>query len=253
MARTDRPGRWADSHRRRRDEGGALTPAVIVMAVGLLLLGGLVTDGGRQLNAKLQAESTAEEAARAGANMLDLREKQAVLDHEMATAAVDEYCEVARSNDSRIDICEVDDFGRDGNKETDWVSVRVTMNVKALLFGIIGQNELQVDVTARSSPVQAVLDPYNDVNLNPFSPTPDYPSLPVPTADDTPLPTAVPIPTVTSPPVPTVTSPSRPTDRPPPIPTDTTPPPPPPAGTTIQTTISSTNPTQVQPSPPATP
>jgi len=46
--------------RRRRSEHGALTPAVTVMAIGLLLLGGLVTDGGRQLNAKVRAEATAE-------------------------------------------------------------------------------------------------------------------------------------------------------------------------------------------------
>lgn len=225
----------------------------MVMAVGLLLLGGLVTDGGRQLNAKLQAESTAEEAARAGANMLDLRQKQAEIDRDMATAAVDAYCQVARSQDDRIDICEVVEFGRDGNKETDWVSVRVTMNVKALLFGIIGQNELSVDVTAQSSPVQAVLDPNNDIALEVFSPSPEYPSFPVPTADDTPSPTAVPVPTGY-----TTQVCGQSTTLPLTVGVDcsvttTVEPPPPPPGKTVTTTIYSTYPTVVPPFPPATP
>lgn len=162
---------------RRRDQRGALTPAVIVMALGLLLLGGLVTDGGRQLNAKLQAQSTAEEAARAGANMLDLRRQEARIDPDTATDAVNAYCDVAKANDSQIDECGVDEFGRDRNKEADWVSVRVTMKVPALLFGIIGVNELTVDVSAQASPVQAIAKPYEDANLNPIQPTADYPTI----------------------------------------------------------------------------
>ena len=50
---------------RTRDERGSLAPAVPVIAMFLLLLGGLGVDGSRQLNARGQAVAFAEEAARA--------------------------------------------------------------------------------------------------------------------------------------------------------------------------------------------
>src|SRR5262245_46898393 len=102
------------------DERGALTPAVIVMAVGLLLLGGLVTDGGRQLNARLRAEAAAEEAARAGSTMLDLRETDAVIDPEKARQAVDRYCTLAREQDDTITTCELSDIGHEKDKNFDF-------------------------------------------------------------------------------------------------------------------------------------
>jgi len=243
---------------RSRDERGALTPAVIVMALGLLLLGGLVTDGGRQLNAKLQAQSTAEEAARAGATMLDLRQQEARIDKDTATDAVNAYCDVAKENDSRIDECGVDEFGRDENKEADWVSVRVTMKVPALLFGIIGVNELNVDVSAQASPVQAIAKPYQDANLNPIQPTADYPTItpnvsttsgtaatsqPVPIDYTTflcDLETVVPLTVGLSCMTSTIVLPSPPPPPPPPPP-----PSPPPPPTTITTTVFSTFPTNV--------
>ncbi len=224
---------------------------MIVMAVGLLLLGGLVTDGGRQLNAKLAAEATAEEAARAGAAMLDLREQLARIDPDLATEAVEAYCAVAMENDERIDECEVEDFGRDTNKHTDIISVRVTMSVDALLFGIIGVNELRVDVTAEASPVRAVAAPGEDFNINPFTPTPDYPTLTVdiPTTEGTPS-VSAPVPTEYTTELCGVTT---------ALPltvgltcgvTTTTQEPPPPPGTTITSTVFSTHPTSVPPFPP---
>lgn len=237
---------------RRRDQRGALTPAVIVMALGMLLLGGLVTDGGRQLNAKLAATSTAQEAARAGANMLDQREQVAVIDPEKATEAVEAYCTVARENDSRIDVCEVERIGKEENAEkiTYIIQVRVTMKVQAFLFGIIGQNELAVDVTADASPIQAVKAPGEDIVLDPFTPTPDFPTRTIdPPTDPAPSPTSNPVPDEYTTEVCGVTT---------AVPltigiscsvTTTTRPPPPPPAETITTTVFSPYPTSVAPFP----
>lgn len=55
----------------RRNESGQVTAFVVTMMSSLLLLGGLVFDGGNTLAAKRQAINEAEAAARAGAQALD--------------------------------------------------------------------------------------------------------------------------------------------------------------------------------------
>lgn len=165
--------------RRRRDEHGALTPAVMVMAIGLLLLGGLVTDGGRQLNAKLRAQATAEEAARAGANMIDLAEADPVLDQEAATTAANTFCAQAKSEDPLITDCAVSDFGNDPNKHVDWIEVRVRVEIDATLFGLIGVNTLYAEATERASAVQGITEPGNDVFGPSDNPSIVYPSNPI--------------------------------------------------------------------------
>lgn len=55
----------------RRAERGSTAVFLAVLAVPLLLLFGLVLDGGRALEAKLRAKDAAAEAARAGANNCD--------------------------------------------------------------------------------------------------------------------------------------------------------------------------------------
>jgi len=140
-----------------------LTPAVVVMAVGLLLLGGLVTDGGRQLNAQMRAQATAEEAARAGAAALKPFEAAAVVDREGAFAAVGEYCDQAAEHDDTISSCRMADVARDAGTDTWYVSVRVRTRVDALLFGIIGVHSLDSDATARASAVLGVNDPTDEL------------------------------------------------------------------------------------------
>jgi Putative Flp pilus-assembly TadE/G-like len=181
---------------RRRSESGALTPAVMVMALSLLLLGGLVTDGGRQLNIKLRAEATADEAARAGAIMIDQRLPGAVLDHTLAAREVTTYCRIAQQEDPTISMCEVSGFGHDANTDADWISVRVQVTESSLLFGIIGLSELHADTTQQASPVQAIVDPFNDPLSPSYSPTIVYPTVtvdpPKTTGSDV---TSVPVPT----------------------------------------------------------
>jgi hypothetical protein len=56
---------------RSRGDRGSSAAFLAVLAVPLLLLFGLVLDGGRALEAKLQAKDAAAEAARAAANVCD--------------------------------------------------------------------------------------------------------------------------------------------------------------------------------------
>lgn len=55
----------------RKNESGQVTAFVVTMMSALLLMGGLVFDGGKTLTAKRQAINEAEAAARAGAQSLD--------------------------------------------------------------------------------------------------------------------------------------------------------------------------------------
>jgi putative Flp pilus-assembly TadE/G-like protein len=149
----------AARHRRKEDQRGALTPAVVVMALGLLLLGGLVTDGGRELNAQLQARAFAEEAARAGANPLVLTQKQPTIDRTKSMAEVAEFCAVARKESKEITSCGVTGFGsvKDANGQpVSYVKVTVEMALKTTLFGIIGIHTLHVSETATASDVEGI-------------------------------------------------------------------------------------------------
>ena len=51
-------------------DGGAVTVFVVVLAAALLVMAGLVIDGGYALAAREEATNTAEQAARAGADAL---------------------------------------------------------------------------------------------------------------------------------------------------------------------------------------
>jgi len=65
MRRRTRRGAGGDHER------GALTLMLAVLMVALLALAGLVIDGGRKLNENASADAIAQEAARAGAGMVN--------------------------------------------------------------------------------------------------------------------------------------------------------------------------------------
>lgn len=60
------------SARRRRDERGTATAFVVGMAITLLACAGLVVDGGTALNARMKLADEVEQAARAGAQQIDV-------------------------------------------------------------------------------------------------------------------------------------------------------------------------------------
>lgn len=76
-------------------EAGQITAFVVIFAAALLLLGGLVIDGGYMLAGKRRAEAEADAAARAGAQAISLdtyrRTGVVVLDPTATDAAAHEY------------------------------------------------------------------------------------------------------------------------------------------------------------------
>jgi Flp pilus assembly protein TadG len=80
---------------RSREERGAVTAFVVGFMLALLLLAGLVVDGGNVLAARREAANVAEAAARAGAQALDTRAARtssgAPLDSDVAQTRAKNY------------------------------------------------------------------------------------------------------------------------------------------------------------------
>jgi hypothetical protein len=88
--------RAADRARRRcRGEEGTVTAFVVIFTLALILLAGLVVDGGLTLAARVQAIDEAQAAARAGAQAIDLATYRAdgplVLQSDQARQAALDY------------------------------------------------------------------------------------------------------------------------------------------------------------------
>lgn len=58
--------------RRRDSERGAFTAVVVVLFVALMVLAGLVVDGGNAINARQKIADDVEQAARLGADQIDI-------------------------------------------------------------------------------------------------------------------------------------------------------------------------------------
>lgn len=77
-----------------RDDRGSVTAMWAILALSLLVLGGLVYDGGQVLTARREANNLARQAARAGAQQVDedsLRLGAPTLDAVAAEAAAREF------------------------------------------------------------------------------------------------------------------------------------------------------------------
>jgi hypothetical protein len=125
---------------RRLDESGMVTVFVVTMTMALLLLAGLVVDGGAVLAARRQAIDVAEQAALAGAQgirVADVRTGLApALDPALAAAAAEAYLEqVGRDGDVRV-------VGND-------VEVTVSIERPMLILGLAGVGD--VTVTGRAN------------------------------------------------------------------------------------------------------
>lgn len=80
---------------RRLDDRGSISAFVAVIAIALVAVAGLVYDGGQILTAQARARDLAANAARAGAQEIDLdtlrAEQRVVLDPDRATSAAFDY------------------------------------------------------------------------------------------------------------------------------------------------------------------
>ncbi|MGL5811294.1 MAG: pilus assembly protein TadG-related protein [Nocardioides sp.] len=155
-------GSWWPRHSRRgaRDERGSLAPAVPVVAFALLLLGGLGIDGSRQLNARGQAVAFAEEAARAGAQGVDIDADELVLDPTLARDRVADYCVRVAGLDQVagcrfVRIQEVS--GSDPRRIV--VVAEVRTSIETSLLGLVGVRRLTASATGQARPVEGVDEP----------------------------------------------------------------------------------------------
>jgi hypothetical protein len=141
-----------------RDERGSIAPAVPVIAMALLLLGGLGIDGSRQLNARGEAVAFAEEAARAGAQGVDVTASDLRLDRALAEERVRSYC--ARVEQlGQVESCEfvrIEPVSDDDPRDL-VVVTHVELQIEASLLGMIpGVDTLTASASARARPYEGI-------------------------------------------------------------------------------------------------
>ena len=123
-----------------RDERGTVTVFVTVFMIALLVVAGLVIDGGNTLAARREAINVAESAARAGVQGLDEDAARAASGVRLSPAA-------ARARRQGF----LDATGHDGivTVEGDTVIVEVTITQPLYILGIAGLGD--TTVTGRGS------------------------------------------------------------------------------------------------------
>lgn len=125
------------------DESGRVTAFVVIIVTAVLVFGGLVLDGGLALAAKVRALGEAQEAARAGAQELDLTAYRADgtlrLAPDRASAAARNYL-AAAGHTGTVSVA--------GNT----VNVTVTVSQPTQLLGLIGISSLTVTGTGQAQP-----------------------------------------------------------------------------------------------------
>ncbi len=145
---------------RGRSEDGSIAPAVPVIAMSLLLLGGLTIDASRQLNARGEAVAFAEEAARAGAQGVDLTADELVLDSAMARDRVEEYCRRVEQL-GQVQSCRFVAIepvgGADGRPLV--VVTEVRTSISTSLLGMVGVRTLSAGAVARARPYEGITEP----------------------------------------------------------------------------------------------
>ena len=133
----------------RRDERGSVTVFVTIMTVALILMAGLVVDGGQVLNARRKAANIAESAARAGAQELDedaaRRDGSSVLD-------------VRRAVDRSQAFLVANGYHGNVSSTADRVTVDVQIRQPLLILGIGGLADMTVNGTGAATPLRGITE-----------------------------------------------------------------------------------------------
>jgi Flp pilus assembly protein TadG len=129
-------------------EAGQVTALWAVLALALLVLGGVVYDGGQILTARRHAHNLASQAARAGAQAFDV---DAVL---AGTAALDPVAAEAAARDF------LRARGVTGNVTVTSTSIEVTVTLdqQTPLLSLVGISDRTVSGTARAGLVRGIRD-----------------------------------------------------------------------------------------------
>lgn len=133
--------------RRARDERGQVTAMVAILSVALLALGALVFDGGQILTARREANNLARQAARTGAQQLDVAQARVgtfTLDSAAADTAVRAYLD-----EQGITLTSVRITG-------DRVEVTVELTQPTPLLALLGIEERTVTATASARAARGV-------------------------------------------------------------------------------------------------
>lgn len=138
---------------RRLDERGQVTAFVTIFTMALLFVIGLVLDGGNLLAAKQEASAVAGQAARAGAQMIDLDRFRDTNDESLDETAAYQAANAFLVDNGYEGVVTVDDR---------FVSVTVTIKRSALILGIGGMRDLTVHGSSRARAVQGVTDAFPD-------------------------------------------------------------------------------------------
>lgn len=141
-----------DGHRsRRRDERGMAALFVIGMSVMLLVCAGLVIDGGLAINARMRVADDAEQAARVGADSVDLdllRQTGTIsIDSGLATQRAAGYLATRGYGAGQYAVR----VQADGD-----VEVEVEDTTSTLLLGIVGIGQFSVGAAATATPETGV-------------------------------------------------------------------------------------------------
>lgn len=132
---------------RLHDQRGSVTAMWAILALALLVLGGLVYDGGRVLTARREANNLARQAARAGAQQLDedsIRVGNPTLESTAAEAAAREY--LARREVTPLAVEVLDST----------VTVTVELVQPTPLLALVGIDERTVTSTASARSARGV-------------------------------------------------------------------------------------------------
>jgi hypothetical protein len=148
MNRADHAG--GRVRRRCRGEEGTVTAFVVIFTLALILLAGLVVDGGLTLAARVQAIDEAQAAARAGAQAIDLAAYRAdgplVLQPDQARQAALEYL-ATTGHDGTVDV---------HDNQVD-VTVHITQPMQIL--GVAGIGDMTVTGHGSARPEHGVEAP----------------------------------------------------------------------------------------------
>ncbi len=128
-----------------RDRGGGSVSAPMAIAMlALIAVSGLAIDGARKAQQIATADATAEEAARAGGQVVDLAAVQrgeAALDPNNARAAAQEYLEAAGVTGEVFLVA------------PDRIRVEVVLRQPTVLLGLVGVDEISATGSAEADVV----------------------------------------------------------------------------------------------------
>ncbi|HLR96395.1 MAG TPA: pilus assembly protein TadG-related protein [Jiangellaceae bacterium] len=121
-------------------EHGAISPLVIGLAVALLVIAGLVVDGGGAITARQKVFDDAEQAARAGANQIDVEALR-------SSGEVVLLQDAASQQASQFAAQHFDYGGGQVQVSTtpEAVTVTITDTVQTRLLSLVGFHEFNVD------------------------------------------------------------------------------------------------------------